>query len=66
MKKNVILCVNFIVSLMLVSCNTTPASTDYTDCVNKFVGSGGNGRVTPVASVPFGMMQLAGIGRAHV
>ena len=59
MKKNVILCVYFIFGLMLVSCNTTPASTDYTDCVNKFVGSGGNGRVTPVASVPFGMMQLA-------
>lgn len=58
MKNTVILCVYFVFSLMLASCKKTPASNDYTVCVNKFVGTGGNGRVTPVASVPFGMMQL--------
>lgn len=31
---------------------------DNTQYVNKFIGTGLEGRVTPVASVPFGMMQL--------
>ena len=30
----------------------------HTPFVDKFIGTGGNARVAPVASVPFGMMQL--------
>lgn len=44
--------------LMLAACGKAPASGNYIGSVNKFVGTGGDGRVTPVASVPFGMMQL--------
>jgi len=31
---------------------------DYTTFVNPMMGTGGNGQVTPIASVPFGMMQV--------
>jgi predicted alpha-1,2-mannosidase len=34
------------------------AQTDYTQCVNRFIGSGGNGGIVPVAAMPFGMVQL--------
>ena len=65
MRNTVILCVYVVLSLMLVSCEKAPATNDYTTYVNKFVGSGGNGRVAPVASVPFGMMQLGADTRPH-
>lgn len=58
MKKIVFLYVYICLSLVLVACKKAPATNDYVACVNKFVGTGGDGRVTPVASVPFGMMQL--------
>ena len=32
--------------------------TDYTQYVNRFTGTGGNGGIVPVASMPFGMVQL--------
>lgn len=41
------------------ACTCPNSSTDYTGYVNKLIGSGGNGRVAPVASIPFGMMQLS-------
>lgn len=43
---------------MLVACEKAPASINYAACVNKFIGTGGDARVTPVASVSFGMMEL--------
>lgn len=58
MKNIVFIGVCVFLSLVLVSCNGTPASNDYAGYVNKFIGTGGDARVTPVASVPFGMMEL--------
>ncbi|MGL5619002.1 MAG: GH92 family glycosyl hydrolase, partial [Tannerellaceae bacterium] len=47
-------------SLFTISCNTsTETAVDYTAYTNKFIGTGLEGRISPVASVPFGMMQIA-------
>lgn len=47
-------------SLATMSCNTsTETAVDYTAYTNKFIGTGLEGRISPVASVPFGMMQIA-------
>jgi len=51
--KLVILCV--CVSL-LISCKKEQVHES--DYVNSFIGTGLEGRVAPVASVPFGMMQI--------
>lgn len=40
---------------LLVSCQERETKTAW---VNKFIGTGSNGHITPVASVPFGMMQI--------
>lgn len=58
MKNTVFLYVYIFFSLVLVSCEKAPIPNNYTAYVNKFVGTGGDARVAPVASVPFGMMQL--------
>lgn len=58
MKNVVFLSVYICLSSMLVACEKAPALDNYSGLVNKFVGTGGDGRVAPVASVPFGMMQL--------
>lgn len=48
---------------LMVSCaDTTPSNNKY---VNQFIGSGLEGRVTPVASVPFGMMQIGADTRSN-
>lgn len=44
--------------MLVTGCSQSPSERTHTPYVNKFIGSGGNGRVAPVASVPFGMMQL--------
>lgn len=46
-----------LLSLLAVACQSE--KKDFNPYVDKFVGTGGNSRVSPVASVPFGMMQLA-------
>lgn len=47
-------------SLFTISCNTSiETAVDYTAYTNKFIGTGLEGRISPVASVPFGMMQIA-------
>jgi len=44
--------------LTLFSCQKkSETSFNLTDYVNPFIGTGGNGNVCPVASVPFGMLQ---------
>lgn len=48
---------------VLFSCSPEPK--DYTVFVNKFIGTGLEGRVTPVASVPFGMMQIGADTRPY-
>lgn len=55
--KKVLLCISIIVGMVSVSCNKVSVS-DNTGYVNKFIGTGGDSRVTPIVSVPFGMMQL--------
>jgi len=59
--KYVIVCL--FLSLLLFSCAEKEGSKD--KYINKFIGTGLNGRVTPVASVPFGMMQIAPDTRAN-
>ena len=56
---------SFILVLCCVFSSCKSEQEDYTVHVNKWIGSGGNGRVTPVASVPFGMMQLAADTRSN-
>lgn len=41
--------------LVIISCFS---QNDYTKYVNRFIGTGGNGGVVPVAAMPFGMIQL--------
>lgn len=55
----------FVCLLFLSACGEKPEADNYTRYVNKFIGSGGNSRVTPVASIPFGMMQLGADTRAN-
>jgi len=50
-------------SLLLFSCTEKESSNSR--YVNKFIGTGLNGCVTPVASVPFGMMQIAPDTRSY-
>ncbi len=47
--------------LLLSACMNMQAqnSTSNNRYVNRFIGTGGEGRVIPAASVPFGMMQIA-------
>ena len=46
----------FLVSCVLLSCNT---NTSYYSYVNPFVGTGGHGHTFPGATLPFGMVQLS-------
>lgn len=45
--------------ILLYTCESLNGQERFNRYVDKFIGTGTNGRVTPVASVPFGMMQLA-------
>lgn len=58
MKFFVSLHVFFGMILLMVSCNGTSSADDCFKYVNKQIGTGGDARVAPVASVPFGMMQV--------
>ena len=44
--------------LLLLSCSEESTVTGYTRYVNPMIGTGANGGVTPVSSVPFGMVQV--------
>lgn len=46
-----------LISVVFFSCKQEQR-TVYNNYVNKFIGTGGNGCVTPVASLPFGMVQI--------
>jgi len=61
MKNKLIL--SLVVLSLLGSCNDKQASN--TRYVNPFIGTGLEGRVTPVASVPFGMMQIGADTRSN-
>lgn len=52
--RGLILCLGIVFS----ACQKPSVKDNPVSLVNKFVGTGGDGRVSPVASVPFGMMQL--------
>ena len=54
--KNYILPGLLAMSLLLCSCSN---STDYTQYVDPFIGTGGHGHTYPGAQVPFGMVQLS-------
>ncbi|NQU33814.1 MAG: hypothetical protein HQ521_11305 [Bacteroidetes bacterium] len=47
--------VTVLLILIITSCSSP---TDYTQFVNRFIGTGGNGGIVPVAAMPFGMVQL--------
>jgi len=38
-----------------ISCNSEENKIDYVDC---FIGTGGDANLVPVASVPYGMVQI--------
>ncbi len=61
MKFSIIPCV--LLFVVLGSCNTP--DTHNNQYVNKFIGTGLNGRVTPVASIPFGMVQIGADTRSN-
>lgn len=49
----------YTVLLLLLNTNIYAIKTiNYTEFVNKFIGTGADGCVTPVASLPFGMVQI--------
>ena len=52
-----ILTVVFISTLLLSCGNKTVKRFDYTKFVNPMIGTGAKGAITPVSSVPFGMVQ---------
>lgn len=54
---------SLVLCLLFFSC--TEKKTSKSIYVNKFIGTGLNGCVTPVASVPFGMMQIGADTRAN-
>ena len=57
MRKLLLLLIGGIVCVLLVTgCKETGHSNNR--YVNKWIGTASDGRVTPVASVPFGMMQI--------
>lgn len=58
MKNPIFLSLLFLCSILLIECEMNLTSQNNAQFVNKFVGTGGDGRVAPVVSVPFGMMQL--------
>lgn len=53
MKLNVFLCI--IIALLFCACS---GQKDYAGYVNRFTGTGANGGITPVAAMPFGMVQI--------
>jgi predicted alpha-1,2-mannosidase len=46
-----------ILFFITISCVATKEK-EYTQFVNRFIGTGGNGGIVPVAAMPFGMVQL--------
>ena len=46
-----------LITVICISCIETNEK-DYTQFVNRFIGTGGNGGIVPVAAMPFGMVQL--------
>jgi len=57
------LMISFVVLGLLLACKSEETSNN--KYVNKFIGTGLNGRVAPVASVPFGMMQIGADTRPY-
>jgi predicted alpha-1,2-mannosidase len=59
MKKNcnIIKYMTGILFFITISCVATKEK-DHTQFVNRFIGTGGNGGIVPVAAMPFGMVQL--------
>ena len=53
------------VALCAIAASCSHADKKYGRYVNKFVGTGLEGRVTPVASVPFGMVQIGADTRSY-
>ena len=47
--------IHIIISSSIIPCCC--AQNDYTQYVNRFTGTGGNGAISPAAAVPFGMVQ---------
>lgn len=45
-----------VIQILIIT--TCFAQNDYTQYVNRFIGTGGNGGIVPVAAMPFGMVQL--------
>lgn len=45
--------------IAISSCKVNETQTTNAQYVNKFIGTAGNGRVSPVTSTPFGMIQIA-------
>src|SRR5688572_17028511 len=63
MKKTISKLVIYCVCIsLLISCDK---KVPLTQNVNMFMGTGLNGRVAPVASVPFGMMQIGADTRSY-
>lgn len=59
-RKRTFLCLLFfLVSLGLVSAQTSVTEENYAQFVNPFIGTGGHGHTFPGATLPFGMMQLS-------
>lgn len=58
-KKNwsIALYITVTLTFITVSCVSTKEK-DHTHYVNRFIGTGGNGGIVPVAAMPFGMVQL--------
>lgn len=59
-KRLIYLCytILFLFMLSFTCCTTSDKETNNNQYVNQFIGSSGNGCVLPVASVPFGMVQI--------
>jgi predicted alpha-1,2-mannosidase len=56
--KRIAVSVHYLVFSLLIVFSGCRAETDYNAFVNRFTGTGGNAGIIPVASVPFGMVQL--------
>ena len=45
--------------LLASSCVSVPSRNSPLDCVDPFIGTGGDGHTYPGATAPFGMVQLS-------
>ena len=51
--------------LLLGNCSSVPETPERITLVNKFIGTAGNGCISPLAAVPFGMVQLGADTRPY-